>query len=89
MSRSRKKVPGWTQGGNYHKCAKRLANKQIRKTLDIPDGGAFRKVFETWNICDYRELHFERRLRFETYIKQWASWSTHSWQLLMARAYMK
>ena len=89
MTRSRKKVPGWSQGGSRHRFSKRLANKQVRKVLDIPNGGAFRKVFETWNICDYRELHFERQLRFDEYLQEWASWSTHSWQLLKARAYMK
>jgi hypothetical protein len=33
---------------------KRLANRKARKDPDLPNGNGYRKVYETWNICDYK-----------------------------------
>lgn len=34
---------------------KRQANKKIRRTKEIiQDGKAYRKFYDTWNICDYK-----------------------------------
>lgn len=59
MSRSYRK-PWYTDGykGSLKKrYFKRYANKIIRKTDDIPEGKAYRKYFDSWNICDYRFLY--------------------------------
>ena len=50
MSRSRKKTAIFKQKND--KWYKRHSNKKIRKT-DIPSGGAFRRVVNTYDICDY------------------------------------
>jgi hypothetical protein len=50
MSRSRKKHP---VRKDHNKGMKRIANRIIRRTLDIPNGKAYRKVFESWNISDW------------------------------------
>jgi len=61
MSRSRKKVWGWTDHKSPHsKIAKRFANKKARHTKGIQNGGAYKKVFCSWDICDYKFLCFRR-----------------------------
>ena len=52
MSRSYKKFPVCKQPAN--KYVKRYANKIVRHTLDIPNGGSYRKCFESWDISDWR-----------------------------------
>ena len=52
MSRSYKKHP-FCKDKNK-KGAKRTANKKVRRTKDIPNGKAYKKVFESWNISDYK-----------------------------------
>jgi hypothetical protein len=52
MSRSRKKSPIVKDPAN--KGMKRLANKKVRRTNNIPSGKAYKKVFESWDISDYR-----------------------------------
>ena len=51
MSRSRKKVAVWKFDNNRY--AKRQANKKARR-CDVPSGGAFKKVFNSWDICDFK-----------------------------------
>ena len=53
MSRSRKKTAIFKQKND--KWYKRQSNKKIRKT-DIPSGGAFRRVVNSYHICDKRCL---------------------------------
>lgn len=52
MSRSRKKVAVWKDKNSRY--SKRQANKKARRS-DIPSGGAFKKVFQSWDICDFRQ----------------------------------
>ena len=52
MSRSYKKFP-IVKDKSCSKHGKRFANKKVRHTQDIPNGKAYKKVYETWNICDY------------------------------------
>jgi hypothetical protein len=54
MSRS-KRAPIWTEGydGSTRKRRKRRANKRVR-TADIADGAAYKKVSNSWNICDFK-----------------------------------
>ena len=54
MARSYKKTLGWLDGG--HAYEKRMANKKIRRTPNIPNGVAYRKVTDPWDICDWKYL---------------------------------
>ncbi len=56
MSRSYKKTPYC--GDNKGKFKKRTAMNKVRTKLkdldyELPKGGAYKKIYETWNICDY------------------------------------
>jgi hypothetical protein len=53
MSRSRKKTAIFKDKND--KWYKRHSNKKIRKT-DVPSGGAFRRVANSYDICDWRCL---------------------------------
>jgi hypothetical protein len=57
MSKSYKHTPCVKQQGRSKKFYKKYANKKIRRKQlneDIPDGSSYRKLFESWDICDYR-----------------------------------
>lgn len=56
MSRSFRKpwVTDGYKGSNRRQFFKRRSNKVIRKTENIPDGKAFKRVINSWDICDYR-----------------------------------
>ena len=59
MSRSRKKTWGWTDHQTPNaKQQKRFANKRVRRTGDTPNGGAYKKPYCSYNICDYKFLYF-------------------------------
>ncbi|UCF98550.1 MAG: hypothetical protein JSV89_03205 [Spirochaetaceae bacterium] len=61
MSRSRKKVWGWTDHRSPHsKIAERLTNKKVRHTESFPNGGAYKKIFCSWETYDYEFLYFHR-----------------------------
>jgi len=64
MSRSFKKTPGFCDRNPFNK---RQANKRVRKDWTLANGGAYRKRFESWDICDYRFLFFSRRSAKEYY----------------------
>ena len=36
------------------KDMKKFANKKVRNTKDIPSGGAYKKCFPTYDICDFK-----------------------------------
>jgi hypothetical protein len=76
MSRSFKKTP-WA-GDSKGKIKKRIANKAVRNWLkQHPDvaiqGGQYKKIYETWDICDYGWI-----TSWEEYwascIKNWERW---------------
>lgn len=56
MSRSRR-APIWTEGqkspGTRAK-RRRRANKEVRSAEDVANGGSYKKVSESWAICDYK-----------------------------------
>ena len=52
MSRSRKKHAVLKIGPVRKGWAKRQAAKKVRRQAGISNGGAFRKAFETWDVCD-------------------------------------
>ena len=52
MSRSYKKVPCCK---DYNRGMKQCANRHLRRNyLDIPSGRAYKKLFCSYDICDYR-----------------------------------
>ena len=55
MSRSYKKHP-WVTDHHVKSSSesKKFANKKVRHTKDLPNGGAFKKVFCSYDICDYK-----------------------------------
>ena len=70
MSRSRKKVWGWTDHrAQSSKIDKRFANKKVRKIYNIQNGGSFKKVYCSYNICDYKFLYFSKREALEKVIR--------------------
>lgn len=40
---------------------KRYANKKVRRTPNIPNGKAYRKLFDSWDICDYKFMYFSKQ----------------------------
>lgn len=57
MSRSFKKHPWVTDGGTPStKNSKRFANKKVRHNKDVPNGGSYKKVYEPWDIRDYKYM---------------------------------
>lgn len=53
VSRSVKRN-GFVTDNTCKRRTKRLANHRVRRALDVPNGGAYRKFFEPWIICDWR-----------------------------------
>lgn len=56
MSRSYRE-PWYTdgyKGSSRKQWLKRYANKVVRHSVDVPNGKAYRKYYDPWNICDYR-----------------------------------
>ena len=73
MSRSFKKTPGFCDRNPFNK---RQANKRVRKDWRIPSGGAYRRVFCSWDICDYRFLFYTHESAIEFYLdKPWKPYS--------------
>jgi len=79
MSRSYKKHPvykfvqGW---------AKKLANKKVRRTKDLPNGGNYKKLY--WDVIDqrgyeswetYRKWCYERFRRWEIGYNRYSTWN--------------
>lgn len=56
MSRSRKKVPSYSDySRSYTRWAKRQASKAVRRYQgELTDGNQYKKVFNSWNIFDYK-----------------------------------
>lgn len=71
MSRSYKKNP-IVKDGRSGKVGKRFANKKVRRYKgELPDGKAYRKLYESWDIHDwvFRETLQEHRDRYESDLK--------------------
>ena len=71
MSRSYKKFPNVSiYCGKSGKFGRRQANKKIRKlpiNYKISNGGDFKKLYESCNICDYSFTQFKE-------------WETKKWE---------
>jgi len=55
MSRSHRK-PVVTDSGGHRGFFKRLANKTVRRCDDLGNHSDFKKIYQSWNICDYHWL---------------------------------
>ena len=70
MSRSFRK-PILTDGykGNKRKqFEKNQANKRVRKSKDIPNGKEYKKIYNSWDICDFKiPIDMEKENRFWRY----------------------
>lgn len=64
MSRSYKKHPRVKDAAN--KGMKKFANKKVRHTKNIPNGKAYKKVFESWEISDWNWI-WTRQEAIDTY----------------------
>ncbi len=56
---SSRKGPGWKSG-------KQIANRVVRNKQDIPNGGADKKAFESYDISDY-----EFRMDESDLLREW------------------
>jgi hypothetical protein len=57
MSRSYKKVFGYVDRNPW---SKKQANKKVRRTENISSGGSYKKVHESYDICDYTFIYFNK-----------------------------
>lgn len=69
MSRSFKKVPGFVDGP--HPFAKRQANRvaRHRPLEDVQNGNWYRKVYDRYNICDWRFMYWSPRFTDDLFRK--------------------
>lgn len=58
MARSRRHTPGFC---DKTKGMKKFANKTVRHTKDVPNGMAYKKLFCSYDICDWKFLYFSKR----------------------------
>ncbi len=63
MSRSYKKTPiVKSTPPIYRRFAKRQANKKVRKSVNIADKAAYKRVYQSWSIHDYVSYYpFDRK----------------------------
>lgn len=47
---------------NRTRWTKRQASKKVRRSCGIDDGGAYKKVYESWDIRDFRFFYTEKEL---------------------------
>ena len=54
MSKSYRE-PYWTEGYGKpsRKKNKRLASKRVRRAKDLDNGMSYKKVYNSWDICDF------------------------------------
>lgn len=69
MSRSYKKHPRVKDAAN--KGMKKFANKKVRHTKNIPNGKAYKKVFESYDISDWCWIWTKEEAIKEWYENNW------------------
>lgn len=84
MGKSYKKTPIIKDNGKSKKKEKRIANHTVRSKLknnidfELADGKSYKKVFDTWDIADYKSRWTEREAR--VYYYKHCSPEFYSWQ---------
>ena len=76
MSRSYKHTPYC--GDRKNKYMKRYANKCIRQSLKnsdyLPSAAKYKKMFESWDICDYFWYGYSFESYYQKEIAKWYEW---------------
>ena len=73
MSRSYKHTP---YSGERDKFSKKQANRKVRRhkmDLSLPKGG-YKKVYCSWEICDYWDGFISADEYYATMVKYWYGW---------------
>lgn len=71
MSRSYKKVPGWTDySRNRTRWSKRTASKAVRRSKNVPDGGAYKRAYCSYDIRDWGWV-YHTDLELFRYCERW------------------
>ena len=83
MSRSYKHIACCKDSNT--KGMKRLANKMVRKTFDIPSGNAYKKVFCSYNISDYK--FFETFYSYMSWYKKYKYAKQYTYKELYRKWY--
>lgn len=55
MARSYKKTPFNKDNGPFAKFSRKKANKKVRQSKGISNGGHYKRFYDAWAVCDYRE----------------------------------
>ncbi len=74
MSRSYRKaiLTDQQQMRTYNSFAKKQANKRIRRSKNVPDGKAYHKYYETYDICDWKfYMEYDTDLYKPSYRTNW------------------
>lgn len=52
---------------------KKIANKRVRRSEIVADHKFYKKIFQSWNICDHRDDYSIRQFRRdnESALKNW------------------
>jgi len=62
MSKSYKKYTCFTDNQNGGaKKEKRFANKKVRRTFELDNGNAYKKLYCSWNIHDFKSVYYNRQ----------------------------
>ena len=77
MSRSYKHHPFCTDRKDGAKWWKNQANRKVRHTMEIPNGKAYRKVYNSWNIHDY--IWYESRYGAAAWYNRHVTHGLYSW----------
>jgi hypothetical protein len=89
MSRSYKKFPGYTDHHTPHsRWAKRQASKAVRRTFDLSDGRSYKKVYPSYDICDYKFIWWSKK-EVEEWYDGYALYKGIDPVVLVKRAYSK
>lgn len=74
MSRSVKQSPAFTDHSSRTRWVKRQASKAVRRfTADVQNGKWYRKLYCSWNICDYRFYKTKQQAIHEWETSLWPS----------------
>lgn len=66
---------------------KKIANHRVRHTLDLGNYSYYRKVFQSWDICDHKFLYFLSDY-INDYICKLRIWRCHEYNCRISiRAY--
>ena len=72
MSRSYKKTP---YCGDTKTVGKRLANQRVRrgkyKNYDFPDGCAYKRAYEQWDVCDHWSMETWEQCKHDWLYPRW------------------